>query len=179
MLLQITWSPWIGTPFATDLNLKAAAIIYSRVTQPLEGAGLRVLYMAERVSCQLMGEDMPQVPMDPPLFMLAPLFAMWPILLWVALLTHLTYLGWSIPTALMALLKGVLWDVTWMSWATLFLKTHERWVPFILFLCTFLFAILRPAPTLSSFQFQPTIVEYKELVWLAGKLKLEVTEYSR
>ena len=76
MLLQITWSPWIGTPFATDLNLKAAAIIYSRVTQPLEGAGLRVLYLAERVSCQLMGEDMPQVPMDPPLFMLAPLSAM-------------------------------------------------------------------------------------------------------
>lgn len=31
---------------------------------------------------------------------------MWPILLWVALLTLLTWLRWSIPMALMALLKG-------------------------------------------------------------------------
>ena len=76
MLLQITWSPWIGIPFVADLNLKAAAIISSRVTQPLEGDGLKVLYLAKRVSCQLVGEDMPQVPMDPPLFMFAPFSAM-------------------------------------------------------------------------------------------------------
>jgi len=29
------------------------------------------------------------------------------------------------------------------------------------------------------FTFQPTIQEHKELVWLAGNLKLEVTQYTR
>lgn len=31
----------------------------------------------------------------------------------------------------------------------------------------------------SFFELQPTIQEHKELVWLAGNLKLEVTNYSR
>ena len=33
--------------------------------------------------------------------------------------------------------------------------------------------------TFSSFQIQPITQEHEELVWLAGNLKLEVTEYSR
>jgi len=35
------------------------------------------------------------------------------------------------------------------------------------------------ATNLSLFELQPTIQEHKELVWLAGNLKLEVTNYSR
>ena len=65
MPLQIAWSPWIGVPLVVDLDLEAAAIISFGFTQPLEGTGLRVLYLANKVSCQLVGEDMPQVPMDP------------------------------------------------------------------------------------------------------------------
>ena len=56
-----------------DLNLEAAAIVLSGITQPFEGAGLRVLYLAKRVRCQLVGEDALQVPINPPIFMLAPL----------------------------------------------------------------------------------------------------------
>ena len=74
--LQISWSPWVGAPLAVDLDLEVVAIISSRVTQPLEGAGLKVLYLAKRVSYQLVGEEMPQVPMDPPSFMLTPLSMM-------------------------------------------------------------------------------------------------------
>ena len=33
---------------------------------------LWALYLAERVRCQLVGRDEPQIPMDPPKFMLAP-----------------------------------------------------------------------------------------------------------
>ena len=55
-----------------DLNLEAAAIIASRITQALEGARLRVFYLAEKVCYQLVGVNVPQVLMDPPEFMLAP-----------------------------------------------------------------------------------------------------------
>ena len=48
MLLQIAWSPWVGAFFARDSNLEAVAIISSKITQPLEDASLRVLYLAER-----------------------------------------------------------------------------------------------------------------------------------
>ena len=48
-------------------------IVSSETSQLLEGAGLRVLYVAERAACKLVGENAPQVPMDPPTFMLAPL----------------------------------------------------------------------------------------------------------
>lgn len=57
-----------------DPNLEAATIVISRITQHFEGTGLRVLYLAERVRCQLMGGDAPQVLMDPLVFMLALLF---------------------------------------------------------------------------------------------------------
>ena len=33
---------------------------------------MRALYLAERVRCQLVGKDDPQIPMDPPEFMFAP-----------------------------------------------------------------------------------------------------------
>ena len=42
-----------------DLDLEAIAIISSGVTQPLKGAGLKVFYLAKRISCQLVGKDMP------------------------------------------------------------------------------------------------------------------------
>ena len=71
MPLQIVWGPWAGIPVA-DLDLEAATIISSETSQFLEGVGLRVLFLAKRVSCQLVGEDAPQVPMDPSAFMLAP-----------------------------------------------------------------------------------------------------------
>lgn len=44
------------SPFA-DLNLEAATLVTSVITQPFVGVGLRALYLAERVRCQLVGED--------------------------------------------------------------------------------------------------------------------------
>ena len=52
--------------------MEAAAIVASKITQPFEEAGLRALYLAERVRCQLVGRDDPQIPMDPLEFVLAP-----------------------------------------------------------------------------------------------------------
>ena len=48
-----------------DLSLEMAAIAVSGVTQTFEGVGLRVLYLVERERCQLVGEDVPQVPDGP------------------------------------------------------------------------------------------------------------------
>lgn len=48
-----------------DPTLEAAALITSKITQGLEGAGLRVLYLAERVCYQLLGTDTLRVPMAP------------------------------------------------------------------------------------------------------------------
>ena len=42
-----------------------------RLLSPFKGAGLRVLYLAERMRCQLVDEDAPQVSMDLLEFMLA------------------------------------------------------------------------------------------------------------
>ena len=53
-----------------DPNLETAAIIISEVTQPFEGASLRVIYLVERVCYQLVGKDVPWVPLDPPQFVL-------------------------------------------------------------------------------------------------------------
>ena len=36
-----------------------------------------------------------------------------------------------------------------------------------------------PVSNPSFYELQPTIQEHEELVWLAGNLKLEVTNYSR
>ena len=46
---------------------------------------------------------------------------------------------------------------------------------FLPFLSSLFFSITNP----SFFELQPTIQKHKELVWLAGNLKLEVTNYSR
>ena len=51
MLLQVTWSPWVGAPLAVDHDLKAAVVITFGITQPLEVTSLRVLYLAEKISC--------------------------------------------------------------------------------------------------------------------------------
>jgi len=51
--------------------MEVATLITSRITQPLKGVGLSVLYLAKRVCCQLVGADVPRVPMDTPQFMLS------------------------------------------------------------------------------------------------------------
>ena len=40
-------------------------------TPTFKVVGLRVISLAKRVCCQLVGKDIPQVPLDPPQFMLA------------------------------------------------------------------------------------------------------------
>ena len=57
--------------------MKATAFVTSKITQPFEGASLRVFYLAERVRCQLVGEDAPHILMDPLVFMLAPKYQLW------------------------------------------------------------------------------------------------------
>ena len=47
-------------------------------------------------------------------------------LLLVVLLTLPIYLGLFMPMVLMASLESVQWDITQMSWATLFLRVQER-----------------------------------------------------
>ena len=66
------WSPWAKAAPVADSSLKAMVILASSLSQPLEGGGLRVIYLVERVCCQLADEDVPQVPMDPLMFMLTP-----------------------------------------------------------------------------------------------------------
>ena len=63
----------MSVPTSVDPNLMVAAIVTSKITQPFEGVGLMVLYLAKRMHCQLVGEDAPQVPMDLLEFILAPL----------------------------------------------------------------------------------------------------------
>lgn len=65
------WGPWVGVALVADPNSEAATIVAFSLSQPLEGCGLRVIYLAKRVCSQLAGEDAPQVPMNPLVFMLA------------------------------------------------------------------------------------------------------------
>ena len=53
-------------------DLEPAAFVALEITRPFEGAGLRALYLAERVRFQLVGLDDPQILRDPPKFMLVP-----------------------------------------------------------------------------------------------------------
>jgi len=41
VLAQIMWSLWEDVNLVADLNLEATTIIASRLSQPLEGGGLR------------------------------------------------------------------------------------------------------------------------------------------
>ena len=66
----------MGASPIADPNFEATAIVISRITQPFEGAGLKVIYFAERVRLHLVGGDALQVSMDPLVFMLAPLSMM-------------------------------------------------------------------------------------------------------
>ena len=52
--------------------MEAAVLVASRISQPLEGTELRVIYLVERVCYKLASEDAPQVPMDTLEFMLTP-----------------------------------------------------------------------------------------------------------
>ena len=72
--LQVNQTPWIGQLLPTSLDLEATAIIALDITQPFKGVSLRVIYLVERVRCQLVGRDDPQILMDPPEFMLVPCF---------------------------------------------------------------------------------------------------------
>ena len=65
------WSPWAGVALIANSGSEAVDILASNLSQPLEGSGLRVIYLVERVCCQLAGEDVPQVPVNPLVFMLA------------------------------------------------------------------------------------------------------------
>ena len=51
MLLQLNWSPWASVPTGVDPNLEVAAIVTSKITQPFEGDGLKLLYLVERMCC--------------------------------------------------------------------------------------------------------------------------------
>ncbi|KAK9996839.1 hypothetical protein SO802_021525 [Lithocarpus litseifolius] len=130
---------WAGVPPAETPDLEASAVVVSGITQHFEGAGLRVLYLAERVHCQLVGEDA----------LLSMTYAEMPLLL-VFPLILLICLGWSMLTALMVFLGSVPCLVIPMSWVTLFRTAHGR-----------------------------PLSKSKKLVWLAGNLKLEVTQYSK
>ena len=55
-----------------NLGLEVATILALSLSQPLEGSGLRVIYLEERECCQLAREDAPRGPIDPLVFMLAP-----------------------------------------------------------------------------------------------------------
>ena len=66
-------SPWTSAPPVADLAMEAATLITSKITQPLEGVGLRVLSLPKRVCCQLVGVDAPRVLMDTLQFMLSSL----------------------------------------------------------------------------------------------------------
>ncbi|KAL0001463.1 hypothetical protein SO802_015244 [Lithocarpus litseifolius] len=50
---EVIWSPLVSIPPVADLALEVASFITFGITQPLEGASLRVLYWAETASCQL------------------------------------------------------------------------------------------------------------------------------
>ena len=47
----------MGASPIADPNFEATAIVISRITQPFEGASLKVLYLAERVRLHLVGGD--------------------------------------------------------------------------------------------------------------------------
>ena len=73
VLSQVIWSPWAGLPPVVDSNLEVATLVTSGITHPFKGASLKALYLVEKVSCQLVDANAPQVSMDPSKFMLAPL----------------------------------------------------------------------------------------------------------
>ena len=67
-------APWASQPLSASPYLEAVALIASEISRPFEKVGLRALYLVERVWCQLVGKDDPQVLMDHLEFMLAPHF---------------------------------------------------------------------------------------------------------
>jgi len=45
--VQINWNSWASVPLAVTPDFEAFIVIASKITQPLEGEGLRVLYLVE------------------------------------------------------------------------------------------------------------------------------------
>lgn len=70
---QVIWSPLADLPPIAALDLEAATLVTFTITQPFEGAGLRALYLVEKVCYQLVVADTLQVLMDPSEFMFTPL----------------------------------------------------------------------------------------------------------
>ncbi|KAL0015416.1 hypothetical protein SO802_002485 [Lithocarpus litseifolius] len=60
----ILHTPWAGQPLLVTRDLELAAPITLEITRPLKGEGLRALYLAERVRCQL-GGPITDEPIDP------------------------------------------------------------------------------------------------------------------
>ncbi|KAL0008509.1 hypothetical protein SO802_010011 [Lithocarpus litseifolius] len=54
---KVNWTPWAGQPRLASRDLEPTALNASEITRPFEGAGLRALYLAERVQYQLVGRD--------------------------------------------------------------------------------------------------------------------------
>ncbi|KAK9997981.1 hypothetical protein SO802_017584 [Lithocarpus litseifolius] len=170
-------------PFSTSPDLGVATIIASEITWPFNGASLRALYLAERVRCQLMGRDDPQILMDPLEFMLA-----------LRSMTDAEYNLWrsGIPYAVMD------WTMRNLaSPAYAFLYCSEPiasepidppdlpWMNYAYGPNGFAQEFTMPHnPNVMGYPFPPNtwapiIQEYEELVWLVGNLKLEVTIYTR
>ena len=84
----------------------------------------------------------------------------------------------SIPMALMALLGSLPLGTIQTSQATLFLVAHGQWVFFHSYSLFFLFLHPNTCSNNLSFKIQPIVQEHEDLVWLAGNLKLELTNYS-
>uniref|UniRef100_A0A2N9HP90 Aminotransferase-like plant mobile domain-containing protein n=1 Tax=Fagus sylvatica TaxID=28930 RepID=A0A2N9HP90_FAGSY len=70
-LMQITWAAWIGTTRTGIATTDMRAFSMAQFSWLYEGPGVRVVYMAERLTCQLgHGDDL--VPMAPLQFTLFP-----------------------------------------------------------------------------------------------------------
>ena len=240
------WSPWARATPVVDLGLKVATMVSSNLSQTFEGDGLRVIYLAERVCCQLAIEDVPRVPIDPLVFMLAPHstmnaeYELWrpgipfidqvideldydkfsrthlmpSFIVSVCVLTLLIFFNqsyhlhsytlvtfkWNIYVrrALLPMLLLIPPRLPWsvyaygpdgFAWerpigrntnmATPFLKAPRQWVIFHPYSLSFLLLLPNTCSNILSFKIQPTVYEHKELIWLAGNLKLELTKYSR
>jgi hypothetical protein len=69
--MQITWAAWIGTTRTGIATTDMRAFSMAQFSWLYEGPGVRVVYMAERLTCQLgHGDDL--VPMAPLQFTLFP-----------------------------------------------------------------------------------------------------------
>ncbi|KAL0004867.1 hypothetical protein SO802_012428 [Lithocarpus litseifolius] len=140
---------------------------------------MRVLYLVERVCYQLVGEDVPRVSMDPPQFILAPLS-----------ITDAEYQRNGIPYAgrlvddlyydefnETCLMPSLIQEVDFASGGPVD-PLHLPWFVYAYGLNGFAWERAVGCNTNFIGYLFPE-EEHEELIWLAGNLKLEVSEYSR